>query len=353
MSKGNINYRYLRRRKNWFQRNWKILLVCLIAIAVIGGGIFAGIKIKNAGGIKFNKASKEEQQEQETEETSQSEQKENNNDNENVVWIEDKEPESKEVNYKAPADVEYPYYIMVNRAANCVTVYGIDDDGKYTIPVKAFVASCGVEGEETITGEEYSTTDKYEWRLMVDGTYGHYATRIYDGYLFHSVPFTSASSDTLETEEFNKLGSFASLGCVRLCVRDVYWLYDNCPEGTKVDIYDNEANPGPLGKPDIIKIPLDSKYANWDPTDPDKDNPWLDYSAKIEGAKDITTKVGEKVDLLKGVTATDTCGNDISKDIITIGRYTFDKAGEYEITYKVTDAIDSTATAKITLKVTE
>ena len=61
MSKGNINYRYLRRRKNWFQRNWKILLVCLIAIAVIGGGIFAGIKIKNAGGIKFNKASKEEQ----------------------------------------------------------------------------------------------------------------------------------------------------------------------------------------------------------------------------------------------------------------------------------------------------
>ena len=49
---------------------------------------------------------------------------------------------------------------MVNRAANCVTVYGIDDDGKYTIPVKAFVASCGVEGEETITGEEYSTTDK-------------------------------------------------------------------------------------------------------------------------------------------------------------------------------------------------
>lgn len=124
-------------------------------------------------------------------------------------------------------------------------------------------------------------------------------------------------------------------------------------KGTKVDIYDNEANPGPLGKPDMIKIPLDSKYANWDPTDPDKDNPWLDYSAKIEGAKDITTKVGEKVDLLKGVTATDTCGNDISKDIITIGRYTFDKAGEYEITYKVTDAIDSTATAKITLKVTE
>ena len=250
-------------------------------------------------------------------------------------------------------NIEFPYYIMVNRAANCVTVYGIDDDGKYSIPVKAFAASCGREGEETITGDGYTTTDKYVWRLMVDGTYGHYAFRIDGGYLFHSVPYLTASNDSLETEEYNKLGSFASLGCVRMCVRDVYWLYDNCPAGTKVDIYDNASNPGPLGKPDSIKIPVDSKYANWDPTDPDENNPWKDYSAEIKGAKDITTKVGEKVDLLKDVTATDTCGNDISDDIITVGKYTFDKAGEYDIKYEVTDAIGSKAVEKIVLKVTE
>ena len=150
----------------------------------------------------------------------------------------------------------------------CLTVYGIDKDGEYTIPVIAFAASCGREGNETIVGENYTTTDKYEWRLMVDGTYGHYAFRIDGGYLFHSVPYMATNNDTLEEGEFNKLGSFASLGCVRMCVRDVKWLYDNCPSGTKVTIYDNESNPGPLGKPETIKIPEDSPNKGWDPTDP-------------------------------------------------------------------------------------
>ncbi len=104
---------------------------------------------------------------------------------------------------------------------------------------------------------------------MVDGTYGHYAFRIDGGYLFHSVPYMATNNDTLEEGEFNKLGSFASLGCVRMCiVRDVKWLYDNCPSGTKVTIYDNESNPGPLGKPETIKIPEDSPNKGWDPTDP-------------------------------------------------------------------------------------
>ena len=33
--------------------------------------------------------------------------------------------------------------LKVNRAANCVTVYGIDGKGEYTVAVKAFAASCG------------------------------------------------------------------------------------------------------------------------------------------------------------------------------------------------------------------
>ena len=68
---------------------------------------------------------------------------------------------------------------------------------------------------------------------------------------------------------------------------------------------------------------------------------------------DITCKVGEDVNILKGVTASDTCGNDITSKIITIGRYTFDQAGEYSITYKVTDAIGSTDSKTVKLIVIE
>ena len=193
----------------------------------------------------------------------------------------------------------------------------------------------------------------YVWRLMVDNTYGHYAYRISGGYLFHSVPYLKAANNTLETEEYNKLGTFASLGCVRMCVRDVLWLYENCPQGTTVDIYDDAANPGPLGKPESIKIPLDSPNAGWDPTDPDETNPWHKESATLSGVQDITVKVGDTVDFLKGVTAKDTCGNDITDKIAVSGRYTTDAAGEYTMKYQVTDAIGSVAEKTVKLKVVE
>ncbi len=343
MSKGNINYKYLRRRKSWFRRNLATIIAIILIIFIIAVcGIIASMKIFNYGLFKSAETQPIPVKTQEETTTAK-----------DVVWIEDKEIVEEKVNYTPPEDVQLPYFIMVNRAANCVTVYGIDKDGAYTIPVIAFAASCGREGNETIVGENYTTTDKYEWRLMVDGTYGHYAFRIDEGYLFHSVPYMATDNNTLEEGEFNKLGSFASLGCVRMCVRDVKWLYDNCPSGTKVTIYDNESNPGPLGKPETIKIPEDSPNKGWDPTDPNENNPWLKSGAAIKNAKNITTKIGVKVDLKKGVTAVDTCGNDISAKIQTIGKYTFDKAGEYEIKYKVTDAIGSTATETIKLIVEE
>ena len=138
-----------------------------------------------------------------------------------------------------------------------------------------------------------------------------------------------------------------------MCVRDVLWLYENCPQGTTVDIYDDAANPGPLGKPESIKIPLDSPNAGWDPTDPDETNPWHKESATLSGVQDITVKVGDTVDFLKGVTAKDTCGNDITDKIAVSGRYTTDAAGEYTMKYQVTDAIGSIATAEMKLIVTK
>ena len=36
------------------------------------------------------------------------------------------------------------YHILVNREQNIVTVYTYDDDGEYTVPVRAMVCSCGL-----------------------------------------------------------------------------------------------------------------------------------------------------------------------------------------------------------------
>ena len=167
----------------------------------------------------------------------------------------------------------FPYLLAVNRAASTVTVYAANEAGQYVVPYMAMVCSGGTD---TPLGY-FSTPVNYHWRLLSGPCYGQYATRIWSSYLFHSVPYYTQHKDDLEYDEYNKLGSLASLGCIRLEVVDVKWIYDNCPIGTPVVIYDDAADPGPMGKPGTIYIdPEDETLRGWDPTDPDPLNPWDD-----------------------------------------------------------------------------
>ncbi len=167
----------------------------------------------------------------------------------------------------------FPYYIKINRMQNCITVYTPDENGEYTIPYKAMVCSTGLYNA-TPSGT-YQISTKYRWRELYGGVYGQYATRIHGAILFHSVPYYTKSNDNLCTDKYNKLGQQASMGCVRLTTEDAKWIADNCPFGTSVEIYDDE-DPGPLGKPEAVKIDADDVNRGWDPTDPDENNPWLE-----------------------------------------------------------------------------
>lgn len=165
---------------------------------------------------------------------------------------------------------DYPYYIRINRALNVVTVYTTDENGYYSVPFKAMVCSTG---DATPLGS-YNTTAQYRWLSLFGGVYGQYATRIVGHILFHSVPYFSQDPSDLEYEEYNKLGTAASMGCIRLCVEDVLWIYNNCPVGTTVELYDDYNYPGPLGKPTPLTIDINDSRRGWDPTDPDPNNPW-------------------------------------------------------------------------------
>ena len=167
-----------------------------------------------------------------------------------------------------------PYYIMVNRRMNTVTIYGLDEYGYYTVPVKAMVCSTARWGYTTPLGTYSVTGLKNKWNYMVDGSYGQYAVQFYGNYLFHSVCYYKKDPSTLMTEEYNSLGTAASRGCVRLQVADAKWIFDNCDAGTIVTVYESD-DPGPLGKPspevDYIS-PADD--CGWEPTDPRPENPW-------------------------------------------------------------------------------
>ena len=186
--------------------------------------------------------------------------------------------QSTETDTEEATEVEedpFPYYLKINRQQNVVTAYEKDENGEYTVPVKAILCSTGLY-DATPKGT-FQLSSKYVWRELNGGVYGQYASRITGGVLFHSVPYASKNKSTLYASKYNKLGQQASMGCVRLTVEDAKWIYDNCPSGTYVEVYDSE-DPGPLGKPEAIKMDLDNPNKGWDPTDPDENNPWHAWS---------------------------------------------------------------------------
>lgn len=188
---------------------------------------------------------------------------------------EDSKDTDKTNNKNSNKNSSLPYYIKVNYGAQVVTIYTQDENGEYTIPYKAMVCSTGVA---TPTSGVYSIPARWEWLGLQGDVYGHYSTQIKGNILFHSVPYlTRGDKSSLEYWEYDKLGTYASAGCIRLTVADAKWIFYNCARGTKVEFY-SSSNPGPLGKPSARKISSYPDYLrNWDPTDPDSSNPWHTY----------------------------------------------------------------------------
>jgi hypothetical protein len=242
------------------------------------------------------------------------------------------------------------YLLKVNRVYNTITVYEKDEKGNYTVPIKAMICSVGAKGTQTKLGT-FQTKAKYRWKQLMGDVYGQYSTRIVGGILFHSVYYyQNGNPATLATKEYNKLGTAASHGCIRLTVEDAKWIYDNCAVGTTVVVYDDAKSPGPLGKPEAIKIPSNVR---WDPTDPSTSNPYKDKAPQITGAKNVKIEWGEEVDLLKGVQAKSSVGMDITRRLSVNGEVDIYSPGKYKVTYSVEDELGRYSTKEITVTVGE
>ncbi|MBE5900777.1 MAG: hypothetical protein E7280_02610 [Lachnospiraceae bacterium] len=243
---------------------------------------------------------------------------------------------------------KFKYSIDVNRKQNVVIVYKKGKNGKYTQPVKAMVCSVGVDNR-TPKGN-FKTSNRYRWRQLFYGTYGQYATRICGSILFHSVGYNKKDPSTLQFEEFNKLGTSASHGCVRLSVEDAKWIYDHCKAGTPVHIYDSNKKE-PLNKPETMKISKKDAKRKWDPTDLNKKNPWLKVlpTIRVQGQKAFEVGETKKADLLKMATAKDFRGNSLKVSIK--GTYNLKKIGEYTVTFSAIDRLGNRATRQIEIRV--
>lgn len=163
------------------------------------------------------------------------------------------------------------YYLKVSYTSNVVAIYTKDDSGEYNNLIRTMVCSTGTA---TPRGGVYKLNYKYRWLPLFGGVYGQYCSRITGNILFHSVPYLrNHQPDSLEYWEYDKLGTAASAGCVRLTVADAKWIYDNCASGCYVE-FCTILN---VSKPSAAKISSNTTCRNYDPTDPVANNPWRSY----------------------------------------------------------------------------
>ncbi len=158
-----------------------------------------------------------------------------------------------------------PYYLEVDRVNGVMTVY---TNSRKTVPVKTIRVSVGLPATPTKTGK-FKLTRAGRWQLLMGPSWGQYASHVTGGIYIHSVASGLMNANNLPADEYMKLGSPASHGCIRCCVADAKWVYENC-NGAWIYIFDGtyqseECFKGPLGRNPITPL---RGSGTFDPTDP-------------------------------------------------------------------------------------
>ena len=106
-------------------------------------------------------------------------------------------------------------------------------------------------GNFKIQGASGGRKAKYRTAKMQSGkSFAEYACRFHGAKMMHTVPYKKRqTTGHVNKKEFNKLGSVASAGCVRMCWKMAHFIYTNCPVGTPVKVFKGTKGKYPMGKP--------------------------------------------------------------------------------------------------------
>lgn len=154
-----------------------------------------------------------------------------------------------------PTPTPVPFAMTVDVTNQVTTVYGRDENGEYTVPVRRMLCSTGTRANPSDVGDWVLNGRHAKWCVFPKwgNSYARYWTRINASIAFHSVIYTAVSLDAMKTSSYKALGSRASHGCIRLTVEDAKWVYDNIGAGTVVSI--REDLPADPELRDALKLP--------------------------------------------------------------------------------------------------
>ena len=139
-----------------------------------------------------------------------------------------------------PAGYNMPYYIEVDISSQIVTVYDSKDDSI----VRQMLCSSGSNNHTPkgtfILPDRGRDTDRQPWYyIYMFRRYVKYATCIRGQILFHSLPYTRKSLQSIDRDALKTFGYPTSHGCIRLRWQDAEFIALNCLKGTGVRIFES------------------------------------------------------------------------------------------------------------------
>ena len=145
--------------------------------------------------------------------------------------------------------------IEVDLTNQICTVYERYSDGTKKAIMSEFVSTAR-KGKTTPVGNwkiqgTKNLKAKYRTAKLSGGkSYAEYLVRFKGAKCMHCVPYSKRNTKGLVNKnEFNKLGTPRSAGCVRMPNKMAKYIYNNCPVGTPVIVFKGKAGEYPMGKP--------------------------------------------------------------------------------------------------------
>jgi len=137
------------------------------------------------------------------------------------------------VNLVKGYESETDYLIWVNRTYQRANIFEKESDGNWRL-TKTFIIATGGQGKATKRG-----VSKIPSRTNEGWHFGHFkvepVVRFYPGtgYAFHSRPLHPRTGEVTD----KRIGFPVSSGCIRMYCDDIWYIYDNIPDGTTVVIH--------------------------------------------------------------------------------------------------------------------
>lgn len=219
------------------------------------------------------------------------------------------------------------YLLKVNKTKQRMQIY------KYTLDindkqlVKTF--SCSVASD--IKPGKYITSKSYKW--VRNGRWHKYNTHFGKNSFIQSSDYSYHGNSYLLDESYDSIGASRATGAnITLLAADAYWVSKHCGNAEIVEVVKGSFN-DEIGKVDTDKVARGSN-CGWDPTDPEKQNPYkkMKKGTVVQGDETVTVEKDSKLDYLKNLIALDDDGNDITSTL-KYDKFNTKKKGSYVVTY--------------------